>query len=1145
MSNAGHGSPATGETDDSSMRNEAQPFAWEILSADQQVAAAGICTQLARIEARATKFALAASTKGTAGRRRPLLDFAPPIDRTRESHVLLIDGARGSGKSAVLLTLLDEWGRRWRQAPTARGLRQKELDLTSTVVPVGLVDLEALPDETNLLLHLVGQFQRVVRALDLDGLARERAQPQSAPWEAPLEEPEVRRAWRDFLRAAALGGADGLRARRANVDPEAFVVELEETELHRIDIARAFRALIDALVVEFRDQKLLPDGGAPLFVIAIDDADMQPGLCLPALQLIRTFWHTNVAFLITGDSRLFRERIHGDIRGQLRQHAPDAKAMTRIEALEDDLVDQRYRKLIPPGQRYLLPPLPPKERFGRLETILGSVKAPQHPLRLQHMREYLEVITQAHEILPGNFRELLDLQQWLLQLSAPTDPVMPGTRADGIPAETLVWALNIRPHDYTEVRPLGKSLVNSQLRNDLGRLTNQPTRWILRDGFAPIENGGSLERLDFSIELACSPHLEAAPSNSPFAYTDSTKWLVEADIAGQWGIPEAIPELPPIIRTKGPQGAYGWPLPDWRSPLDLVAFWHLFDRIRERAAGPAATPEIITKRYLTAILDYDELRWQRKTQAGDAPLLNDLNDLSDTIAARAPTWSELAGRVAQCARRNPDFPINAWAIRGAGLLASPDFGLDASVADAWLRALIEALGDSWPTIRDALKTARDNFRRKTASFWSDEGTGVPIHDLNDLAYEWYLRVEEDDSKTRATAWENLARAASQFPVRAVEPHLGPVPKNLLRFLSIGRTYLQQEASPVLLLKWTELLREIGGGEGATALAVRELWNATKNWAPELPAVPEDLVPTTLMSLYQKIAAEPNSWRFVPEAREARLRPSVVARPGSFRWADDVTLRHPLARTVFEMAWDFVFDTSDSGALPDAGDRDRRLRWWLGGGGVAEGKILYPWPAVDWWSFSDHTILTRAWNRRVEQTKRLSNELSSHARLGDDLALWYVRLVGQVAEYRSAKTADVPWQTGAGKDAWLRQIAEMQGHRATHHESARWRCYEQWLDRLPLLAAPESGLSPTTAAWILEAFPLEDSQKQALQEERRLRLIEGMGDDPLLADDALARIDELNKEHPWMSRFSPFEPIPNDRAAKPNSTSRERAPKRKA
>ena len=69
--------------------------------------------------------------------------FLPRVDVERLNHVVLIDGGRGSGKTAVLMTLLHVWARQVQRKKDVPAFDSDERlrRLSARVVPIGLVDL--------------------------------------------------------------------------------------------------------------------------------------------------------------------------------------------------------------------------------------------------------------------------------------------------------------------------------------------------------------------------------------------------------------------------------------------------------------------------------------------------------------------------------------------------------------------------------------------------------------------------------------------------------------------------------------------------------------------------------------------------------------------------------------------------------------------------------------------------------------------------------------------------------------------------------------------------------------------------------------------------------------------------------------------
>src|SRR2546428_452537 len=75
----------------------------EDMTDGQKEAAEKICKELNNI------------SKEPGGKNPDQLPFLPVIDAERYNHVFLLEGERGSGKSALLITLLDTWSRAFRR----------------------------------------------------------------------------------------------------------------------------------------------------------------------------------------------------------------------------------------------------------------------------------------------------------------------------------------------------------------------------------------------------------------------------------------------------------------------------------------------------------------------------------------------------------------------------------------------------------------------------------------------------------------------------------------------------------------------------------------------------------------------------------------------------------------------------------------------------------------------------------------------------------------------------------------------------------------------------------------------------------------------------------------------------------------------
>ncbi|MBI4575555.1 MAG: hypothetical protein HY722_04755 [Planctomycetes bacterium] len=404
-------------------------------------------------------FCSGAPAADEASRRELAPAFLPRFDAERRSNVVLIDGARGSGKTSVFLTLLRLWGSSLRLSGGSRGTRPAEgtgwfcegdpppdadtaknvelllkirdrQPLKGQVVPLHPLDLQPLPPSTSLLAWLASRLHDVVDSLvgeeetGTEGYDLQESRPSAS---FLMRELACEAAWRRLIRAIAAGWDGNIEDRRGRVDPEAYAVEREDAERARLRVPESWRVFIDDLLSDLRAcYGLGPDG--PLLVLPIDDADTNPARCVELLNLVRTLWHERVVFLLTGDSDLFRETLRMDCLGAIQRPLRDLKRLgdavtdfSAAPAVARDLAAAIYDKVVPPAHRFRLAGLDPVERVHLLETTLKKVpimlppdvKSPEtllgyFALPLGPGGEM--VPTQAADGLPETMREILDLQ---------------------------------------------------------------------------------------------------------------------------------------------------------------------------------------------------------------------------------------------------------------------------------------------------------------------------------------------------------------------------------------------------------------------------------------------------------------------------------------------------------------------------------------------------------------------------------------------------------------------------------------------------------------------------------------------------------------------------------------------------------------
>gem|GEM_PF-4884463 len=353
--------------------------------------------------------------------REGLHRVLPAIDDQRHNQTILIDGGRGSGKTALLITLIDGWNRRVRGEPDERGLAEV-CDPDGRVVPIGLLDLRSLPNHVSLLIHVAGLLRSLVEEL---GIHRADPPPPTSPHAGKTSAAQV--TWQRFL-AATASTEQSMRMRSAALDPESFAAELHETEQDRLHIGDQFSQLMDHIVSAY-EKRLRRDRGhsegprdTPVFVIAIDDADMNPARLGECFELLDSFVHPRLVFILTGDEPLFLTGLRARFLGELRQplagaklDAADRKMLGDIpRALE--LAQQYYNKLLPPHHCCKLSEVSEGERLEHLREALEDI-----PLGPVNICTVFDRVRMLGALLPDSIRDLEDFRQILHEYAGAGD----------------------------------------------------------------------------------------------------------------------------------------------------------------------------------------------------------------------------------------------------------------------------------------------------------------------------------------------------------------------------------------------------------------------------------------------------------------------------------------------------------------------------------------------------------------------------------------------------------------------------------------------------------------------------------------------------------------------------------------------------
>lgn len=368
------------------LRAESRPFSWSALTRPERFAFERVAASIAEaVEG-------LAEPKAYKSKREQAIH----LDPGRASRLIFLTGKRGTGKTSVLLSLIracvaiEEWDAEvsgnsdgallYNTASQLIGILRKR------VVWLEPLDMEPLPRPTNLLAAILARIETAVEHFNLsEGHNSEvAARGMLVPSHGELD------ALTDLQRLqtnAAVAWDGNLPERASALDPDAFAVELMRVERARLSINSELSRTLNGLAGLYKRDPWLSD---PLFLLPVDDFDLNPTRCLDLLRLLRAISVPRLFSVILGDEdvaeSLFRVKVSGDVAEIARRSASEGllgMPVGEISALGGEVAANAMRKLVPPSQRVALTPLDayeatlyrPEEGDPTLGELLDKVTA--------------------------------------------------------------------------------------------------------------------------------------------------------------------------------------------------------------------------------------------------------------------------------------------------------------------------------------------------------------------------------------------------------------------------------------------------------------------------------------------------------------------------------------------------------------------------------------------------------------------------------------------------------------------------------------------------------------------------------------------------------------------------------------------------
>ena len=255
----------------------------------------------------------------------------------RSPNVLLLDGARGTGKTSMLLTMAHRWNlhsnceverhdydcEQYRARIDRIRRSQPELDgkIPKQFHPLRILDFDPIPPQMPLIAGIVHAWQPLAATYD---------ESTGFPSDYDYEGETLQDRWEKLFRVAAVGWSS-ISPAKGLLDQ---VLDRQEQVHEWQNLGQRWHEFVAEVI---RRGKGMPEphrlAGNPIFVIMIDDVDLQVERIRELLPALRLLYHPNVAFLVAADWDHLVATLRTDFLGQHNRIAslPANSSTTSVE----------------------------------------------------------------------------------------------------------------------------------------------------------------------------------------------------------------------------------------------------------------------------------------------------------------------------------------------------------------------------------------------------------------------------------------------------------------------------------------------------------------------------------------------------------------------------------------------------------------------------------------------------------------------------------------------------------------------------------------------------------------------------------------------------------------------------------------------
>ncbi len=302
------------------------------------------------------------------GRDEPVQ--SPLLDSQRASRIVFLSGERGTGKTTVLLSLIGacvlakvstEAPQGFLRDPEDRPLWEDLCRMCKRLVWLEAIDMEPLPASTNLMAAILARIDLSVKPDEFGSSDAGGRRSTHGLLDPSPDYHEALLGLQELMTSVALAWDGNIVQRAGSLDPDTYAVEVMRAEQARLSLNRKMNKVLDQLTSRVFNRG---DTRDPLFVLPVDDFDMNPPRSLDLLRLLRAISVPRLFNVVLGDVRVaevvFNLKLSGalvDVAGNPRCCDLLGVQPERVQSLATELAANATRKLIPPAQEVRLMPM--------------------------------------------------------------------------------------------------------------------------------------------------------------------------------------------------------------------------------------------------------------------------------------------------------------------------------------------------------------------------------------------------------------------------------------------------------------------------------------------------------------------------------------------------------------------------------------------------------------------------------------------------------------------------------------------------------------------------------------------------------------------------------------------------------------------